>query len=577
MEQETKKCPYCGEEIMAEAKKCKHCGEWLEPKEGLQATPTMENNELQSMLAIVKRVKEATGVSLADAKEAVDATGDFNKAMAYLQEKEIPQDSETPEYVEEESFFAHHVVKNCNPLFQFSDKLSRKDYWLGSVVLGVVTYSVIFCFFILYLSGFLTNVFGRGVLGIIITMIVLPIIVALGMMVRRLHDIEKSGWLVLLSFVPIANFYLLYLLCLKGQTESGKTTHKPVDYVCWVAVILIPIVFAFIYVKSESTLLPDDNETEELVIDNEHHGVLSVSDAIRLVKNYGDDVLDNKEEMEKYGYIGQDYYGETVWCKNCTLAVTDESPIPTSADKSSSYIYIDYGQLRVVAYDRDVLYSWLTQLKDIGYNETDKSESDIESILTYEKSGNPTIWVYIGKDECNLRISLTDMDTNTNTYSRLSVQNVEYWDNLKPQSGNTYEPTNMLDGNPSTAWAVNLDRASYDSDKLYGPTFTVRCKKLSHIVIRNGYAKDDASFRNNSRASRIIFCNADKVSDENESASYLYEGIVKDTPEPQTLKVNGNANSDIHEIQMIFPIDGLRRGAKWNDLCISEVEFWGWE
>lgn len=30
---ETKRCPYCGEEILLVAKKCKHCGEWLDRKE----------------------------------------------------------------------------------------------------------------------------------------------------------------------------------------------------------------------------------------------------------------------------------------------------------------------------------------------------------------------------------------------------------------------------------------------------------------------------------------------------------------------------------------------------------------
>lgn len=47
MEKETKKCPYCGGEILAVAKKCKHCGEWLEEQkqseENIETTETNSN------------------------------------------------------------------------------------------------------------------------------------------------------------------------------------------------------------------------------------------------------------------------------------------------------------------------------------------------------------------------------------------------------------------------------------------------------------------------------------------------------------------------------------------------------
>lgn len=49
MEKETKRCPYCGEEILAVAKKCKHCKQWIdEDHQGVTTTPTQHNSNTQS-------------------------------------------------------------------------------------------------------------------------------------------------------------------------------------------------------------------------------------------------------------------------------------------------------------------------------------------------------------------------------------------------------------------------------------------------------------------------------------------------------------------------------------------------
>ena len=181
-------------------------------------------------------------------------------------------------------------------------------------------------------------------------------------------------------------------------------------------------------------------------------------------------------------------------------------------------------------------------------------------------------------EQDNSLINSEQKSANKNEPKLLKVSGVSYGNSLKPQSGNTYEAINLCDGDLSTVWAVDLNNPTiYECDQLYGPTVKINCKKLSHIVVWNGYGKNETSFKNNSRAARIRFL----CYDENDNENILVEGELKDVSSPQTIKIPDIAgNNDITELWIVFDTEingGIYKGNKWNDLCISEIEFWGFE
>jgi uncharacterized membrane protein YhaH (DUF805 family) len=107
----------------------------------------------------------------------------------------------------------------------FSGRASRSEYWLFALVF-VIIYLV--CFALDY------NTFWSGQMTIMPLSTVaylVHFIPGLAVLVRRLHDTDRSGWWMLLSLVPvIGSVWLLVLLCSEGTygpNEYGPNPNVP--------------------------------------------------------------------------------------------------------------------------------------------------------------------------------------------------------------------------------------------------------------------------------------------------------------------------------------------------------------
>ena len=101
----------------------------------------------------------------------------------------------------------------------FSGRSSRAEIWwwalfltLASIILFIVDTAII------KTPGLTQLIFGIA--------IILP---SLAIGIRRLHDIDKSGWWILLHFAPffIGSIVLVILACKRGSDEENKYGPSP--------------------------------------------------------------------------------------------------------------------------------------------------------------------------------------------------------------------------------------------------------------------------------------------------------------------------------------------------------------
>ncbi len=105
----------------------------------------------------------------------------------------------------------------------FSGRARRKEYWM------FVLFNMIFAIVAIILDnvlGIAMKEIGYGPLyGLYVLAVLIP---GLAVGVRRLHDIGKSGWMFLISLIPlIGGIWLLVLFCTDSQQGSNKWGQNP--------------------------------------------------------------------------------------------------------------------------------------------------------------------------------------------------------------------------------------------------------------------------------------------------------------------------------------------------------------
>ncbi len=114
------------------------------------------------------------------------------------------------------------VIKNNYA--NFSGRARRKEYWMF-IVVNTIILAVLYGIMFSSIDSYTGEMSDTGFAALIIIGIysLATIIPNIAVTVRRFHDQDRSGWMVLLSFIPFVGGLILFIfMCLDGTRGENR-------------------------------------------------------------------------------------------------------------------------------------------------------------------------------------------------------------------------------------------------------------------------------------------------------------------------------------------------------------------
>ncbi len=116
----------------------------------------------------------------------------------------------------------------------FRSRSSRSEYWWATLFVTLASFPV--GLIVGLVIGFLsvTAGFSETAMDIVLAIVMLPvqifiIIASTCLVIRRLHDVDKSGWWYLIIFTIIGMIPLLIWYCSKGTDGDNRFGKDPLE------------------------------------------------------------------------------------------------------------------------------------------------------------------------------------------------------------------------------------------------------------------------------------------------------------------------------------------------------------